>query len=65
MSGFGNAIRMFHSYALVCISGKLQEVRDNLLLVRFSSFSGSLFQKKKKVSVVSLAGILEFTKAGS
>lgn len=27
--------------ALVCVSGKLQEVRDNLLLVLFSSFSGS------------------------
>lgn len=31
------------THALGCISGKLQEVRDNLLLVLFSSFSGNLF----------------------
>lgn len=51
---------MFHSYALVRVSGKLQEVRDNLLLLLFSSFSGSLFQKN--LSIVPLACILEFTK---
>lgn len=55
---FGNAINMLHVYALLCISGPLQE--DGLQPVLFLSFSNSLFQKI--VRIIPLAGILEFAK---
>lgn len=55
---FGNAINVLHAYALLCISGPLQE--DGLLLVLLLYFSSSLLQKI--VRIIPLAGILEFTK---